>query len=330
MATRSILFLSKGETKSSTRYRAFDYFPHFKEAGWDPSHVTVPKGIGGHLGLLRPIADADVVVVLRKTFTAPFRALLRRRARRLIFDFDDAIFLDDGGESSALRLRRFTSMLRTCDVIWAGNAYLARMCRSHNPQVLVAPTSIDPAKYDVESVKPADHLDLVWIGSSSTRKYLESIMPMLEEAASRVNNLRLKIIADFDLPSDRLTTLPLRWSAQGEAREIASSHIGIAPMPDDPWTRGKCGLKVLQYMAARLPVLVSASGVHHDIVCAAETGFLAQTPDQWIKAIEKMGADAVLRDAMGRAGRTRIIDRYSLDATFAKLLASLERLVAAS
>ena len=111
---------------------------------------------------------------------------------------------------------------------------------------------------------------------------------MLEGSAEKIPRLRLKIVADFDLPSEKLSTWALAWSETGEAQALASAHIGIAPMPEDPWTRGKCALKVLQYMAAGLPVVSSPAGVNAEVVVNGVTGFLAETPRQWCEAIECM------------------------------------------
>lgn len=326
MTERCILFISKGESRASTRYRALDFFPLFVSAGWKVRHRATPRNLMDRLALLKAARQADVVVVLRKPFAGPYRGMLRRAARRLVFDLDDAIFLNDDGEPSGLRMRRFSSMARHCDLIWAGNAYLAERCRPFCDRVLLAPTSVAPNKYDVQAQPPSDSIDLVWIGSRSTRKYLDELLPTLEAAASQIKGLRLKIIADFDMPSDRLVTLAIPWSVLTEAKDIASSHIGLAPLPDDPWTRGKCGLKTLQYMAAGLPVVASASGVHPEMIENDRTGLLVDTPEEWIEALVRLSSNDALRQMMGQNGRMRVIEHYSLEATFKTLTDSLELL----
>lgn len=314
-----LLFVSKGEDASSTRYRALQFFPLWREAGFEPTHVTASGGPRATLNMLRLAARADVVVVLRKTFPAALLWLLRHVSRKLVFDFDDAIFCNTDGTPSRTRMARFAAMARASDHVFAGNAFLAGNAAAFNPAVTLVPTCVDAARYRVDADKPADTLDLVWIGSHSTRKYLAEAMPWLKAAAEKTPNLRLKIIADFDLPGCGIPTLPVAWRAESEARELAASHIGIAPMRDDDWSRGKCALKVLQYMAAGLPVVSSQAGANAEVIVEGETGFLASTPEAWTECIARLANDADLRRRTGEAGRRLVETDYCIDAVFGRL-----------
>ncbi len=314
-----LLFVSKGEDASSTRYRALQFFPLWRAAGFEPSHVTASGGLRATLDMLRQARRADVVIVLRKTFPAALLWLLRRVSHRLVFDFDDAIFCNTDGTPSRTRMARFAAMARTCDHVFAGNAFLAGNAAAFNPAVTLVPTCVDAARYRVEADKPADSLDLVWIGSHSTRKYLAEAMLWLKVAADAVPGLRLKIIADFDLPGCGVTTLPIVWRADSEARELASSHIGIAPMRDDDWSRGKCALKVLQYMAAGLPVVSSKAGANAEVIVDGETGFLVSTTAEWAARIAQLAGDGELRRRLGEAGRRLVETDYSIEAVFERL-----------
>lgn len=318
MSTR-LLFVSKGEDASSTRYRALQFFPLWREAGFEPAHVTASGGIKATFDMLRQASRADVVIVLRKTFPALLLWLLRRASRRLVFDFDDAIFCNTDGTPSRTRMTRFAAMARGCDHVLAGNAFLADHAAAFNPAVTLIPTCIDAARYCVEANKPTDTVDLVWIGSHSTRKYLAEAMPWLEAATEKVSSLRLKIVADFDLPDSGVATLPVAWHAETEARELAASHIGIAPMRDDDWSRGKCALKVLQCMAAGLPVVSSKAGANAEAIRDGEDGYLVSSPGEWAARIEMLAGDADLRRRLGEAGRRRAAADYSVEAVFARL-----------
>lgn len=273
--TQRILFISKGEDSASTRYRALQYFPLLQQAGFAASHVTAAGSPAAYFNALRQAAGADIVVVLRKTFSAPLLWLLRRLSRKLVFDFDDAIFCNTDGSTSTTRMRRFAAMAGVCDHIFAGNHFLAERAARFNPKVSVLPTAVDVNRYVGNSEKAVDTVDLVWIGSRSTRKYLHEALPALRLAATKVSGLRLKIIADFDLPDAGLPTLAVPWNLETEVDALASSHIGIAPMRDDDWSRGKCALKVLQYMASGLPVVSSDVGANAEVLRTMHAACLA-------------------------------------------------------
>ncbi len=321
---QKILFLSKGMHASSTRYRATDFFPFFEAAGWQPTHLKIKNSFIGRLQLLQAARKADAVVVVRRTFDALFAKWLRHYSRQLIFTFDDAIFAKGNGAQSRGRERRFAATLPLCDHIWAGNHYLAENARQYNPNSTIIPTAIDDKKYAIQADKPNANIDLVWIGSHSTQKHLATIIPALEAAAAQIPTLRLKIIADFTLQSSQLEMLHIPWSQEVEAQALASAHIGIAPLPDNAYTRGKCGLKVLQYMAAGLPVISSPAGVNQDMVQNGISGLFAANEQAWVDAILQLAHNTELRNTMGIAGQQRCQERFTLAANFQKMLATLE------
>lgn len=323
MTPKKIIFISKGEESASTRYRALNYFPYLKEAGWAPEHIEAEQNLFKRITLLKKARQADVVVILRKTFSGLYLRLLRSAAKYMIFDYDDAIFVRSNGKSSRTRLNRFRRMARMCDQVWAGNSHLAQQAKRYNSRVTMLPTSIIPEKYSRESDKPGETVDLVWIGSRSTKKYLLNILPALANIEDKVIKFRLKIIANFTVQASNFDVVPIAWSEEKEVSELASSHIGIAPMPDDPWTRGKCGLKVLQYMAAGLPTVASSTGVHMDLIEPGVTGFLADSTERWQEALVRLANDTKLRKKMGQRGNKRVIEHFSTTATFARMKATL-------
>ncbi len=325
MKDKQILFISKGENSASTRYRALSYFEPLRSNGWEPLHITA-HGILPRIKLLGIANQAEVVVILRKTFGLSFLRLLRLCSKNLVFDLDDAVFCRSDGEPSKSRQMSFEKVISNCEQVWAGNLYLADRARQYNETVKILPTSLDYRKYLLEVEKDSDYFDLVWIGSRSTQKYLKESLPLLESLSEIIPNLRLKIVADFDLPTKRLKTVAVPWSEEVEAEALASAHVGIAPMPDDPWTKGKCGLKVLQYMAAGLPVVSSPAGVNREIVQQGVTGFLAEKAGDWKTAIERLFHDSELRHSMGKAGQKRVIEHFSVDETFRKMSESLNSL----
>jgi glycosyltransferase involved in cell wall biosynthesis len=323
---KSILFVSKDMTAASTRYRALAYFPYLRQAGWNPSHLSANSTIFPWT-LIQQARQADVVVVLRKVFSFHSLYLLRRAARRLVFDFDDAVFVHNDASPSRRRTTRFARMVRQADHVFAGNRYLVDIATHFTSRVTLLPTTLEPKAYPLAEQKDEGRLDLVWIGSRSTARYLSSLLPLLQEAAEEIPTLRLKVIADFTPQADRLTIMPVPWSPENEAVEVGTAHIGIAPMPTDAWTVGKCGLKVLQYMAAGLPVVASGGGIHDHLVQDGVTGFLPTNQAAWMDALRRLAIAPSLRAAMGLRGRLRLEESYATAAVFPTMKAVLESCV---
>ena len=243
--------------------------------------------------------------------------MLRRQARRLIYDFDDAVFLRDSysprGQHHPRRLRRFAATVAACDAVVAGNDFLAEQASRWCPpgRIRTIPTCVDPARYQPPTTRPTgDGKELVWIGSSSTLQGLEQVAPMLESLGRDVPGLRLRVICDRFPRFDNLEVVRRPWSAAREADDLAEGDIGISWIPDDLWSRGKCGLKVLQYMAAGLPVIANPVGVHPEMIRHGETGYLAATFEEWRSAVVRLSRDADLRRGMGEAARRRPEGQY--------------------
>jgi glycosyltransferase involved in cell wall biosynthesis len=320
------------------RYRLAAFRPFLEQAGHTLELVTMPCQWWSRIGLFQRMRGANVIVQ-RRLLAGWQRSQLRRAARRLLFDFDDAMFLRDSyaarGPHDRRRLHRFAGMVRCADAVIAGNAFLAEHAAEWTDErsIQVIPTCVDPERYPLsESRGRAElgnekrELELVWVGSSSTLPGLQAIAPLLEDIGQRVPGARLKLLCDRFLTLHHLPVLPVPWTETNEAAEIARADIGISWLPDDAWSRGKCGLKVLQYMAAGLPVVANPVGVQSEMVRHGETGFLARTPAQWIEAVRRLAEDGELRRRLGDAGRRLVESRYSVTAGAARWVRLLARL----
>lgn len=314
------------------RYRLAAFRPYLEQASHTLELVTMPRPWWSRLGLFQRLRGANVILQ-RRLLAGWQRTLLRRAARTLLFDFDDAVFLRDSYAARGLhdrrRLHRFAGMVRDADAVIAGNIFLAERAARWTDErsIQVIPTCVDPRRYPLaEPMNSGAGVELVWVGSSSTLRGLEAIAPLLEEIGRRVPGVRLKLLCDRFLTLRQLTVVPVPWTEAGEAEEIAGADIGISWLPDDAWSCGKCGLKVLQYLAAGLPVIANPVGVQMEMVRHGETGFLARTPDEWIEAVRRLANDVELRRRMGRAGRRLVETRYSVAAGAARWLRLLERL----
>lgn len=313
--------LVEGEDHVCCRYRLKAFQPHLASRGHTLDLRELPRGMWNRFRLGADLAGHDAVILQRKLLSTIETNLLRRRASRLLYDFDDAIFLRDSfsgkGFESRKRRDRFRAIVRQCDAIVAGNSFLAENAAelSHGRPVTIIPTCVDVERYELaDHERPTGHADLVWIGSSSTLKGLDAIAPLLERVGRTLPEMRLKLICDRYLKFEHLRVLPTPWSEAHEGDDLASADIGISFIPDDPWSRGKCGLKVLQYMAAGLPVVANPVGVQVDMIQHGETGFLVNSDDEWIEALELLAHDPERRRAMGLAGRKIVEERYSVEA----------------
>lgn len=243
--------------------------------------------------------------------------LLRRTARRLVYDFDDAVFYHSSNSAktahSRRREKRFAAIVRSADAIIAGNDFLAKFAAQYTDpeKIRRVPTCVDGRAYQA-----ATHLEgqatprFVWIGSASTVKALQGAAAHLAAVARAVPKTRLKMICDVFLENLPIAIVRCPWSAEREAVELADAEVGISWVPDTPWSQGKCGLKILQYMAAGLPVIANSVGVHREIIVHGRTGFLADTPDEWASAAAALARNPALRRAMGDEGRKRVGLRY--------------------
>jgi glycosyltransferase involved in cell wall biosynthesis len=289
----------------------------------------LPHGPWEWIRLGQALRRAEAVILQRKLLQGWQRRLVRQAARVLVYDFDDAVLYRDSyavrGLHSGTRMRRFAATVQTADIVVAGNEFLREQAAqfTDGSRVRVVPTCVEPSAY-----RPAGHtrsagVRLVWIGSSSTLKGLERAAPILERIGTRWPGANLHLVCDRELALRHLPVLFCPWSEEGEKEVLPAADVGISWMPDDLWSRGKCGLKVLQYLAAGLPVVANPVGVHRDMVRPGETGYLAETPEQWTEAVGKLAADAALRRQMGQAGRALVERDYSVDVAASRWLALL-------
>lgn len=252
----------------------------------------------------------------------------------IISDFDDAIFHRYDSHPSALIRRllgeKIDRIMERSRLVTAGNSYLADRARSAGAyQVEIVPTVVDLTHYSVRDDASADRpVSVGWIGTPHTwSEYGRDFYNRIKETLS-AHNARFRAIgAHLESTSHGLLDI-VPWSEESEVDAVKSFDIGVMPLTDTPWTRGKCGYKLIQYMACGLPVVASPVGVNREIVEHGVNGFLAETDDEWRVAIEALLADESLRARMGALGRKKVEERYSLQMwgpRLAKILKSIVR-----
>jgi glycosyltransferase involved in cell wall biosynthesis len=315
---RRIVYLVPELGSVSVRHRVDVFVPALQQRGWTVERVAIPRGLVARLRLFRSLRSAGVVVLVRKLFRPMQLRLLRRSSRRLIFDFDDAVLYRDSNREqrmSRLRERMFRETVSACDRVLAGNGYLAKLAGEFGGTASVVPTCIDDERITprLDAGPVVGRVVIGWIGSRSTLVYLETLRPVFKRLASRFPNaVVLKVVAD-DFPADMgLDVERKRWAEPDEADDLRSFDIGVMPLIDDLWTRGKCGFKLLQYMAAGAASVASPVGVNAEIIRSGDNGFLAGDEDEWLSALSGLIDDADLRRSMGLRGRESLRGRYTV------------------
>jgi glycosyltransferase involved in cell wall biosynthesis len=307
----------------SERLRAVLYQPGHTAA----KTAEILRGIGRRLRLLPSLDAVDLVYIYREA--APVGpAVLERCIRRsmvpYVFDFDDAIFLPNASDANRHVAwvkcpGKVRSICRLAAHVMVGNRYLADQARRWNPNVTVVPTTIDTGKYRVRSRDSAGPPVIGWTGSHTTARYLQLLAPALERLARRCT-FRLRVIGATDLRFDGVDVEFVRWRSETEVEDLGPVDIGVMPLPDDPWTRGKCGTKALQYMALGAPAVCSPVGVNTDIVDDGVNGFLASTEDEWVDRLARLVESRGLRERLGAMARATVERSYSVEVAAPRVL----------
>ena len=314
------------------RYRLNAFAWAMAQEGLLLDALPIQKGLG-RISTLLAGRGAEVVVLQRKLLPAWQLAILRRSAKCLVYDIDDAVFRRDTfarkRQQSRGRLSRFQGIVRAADAVLAGNEYLAQFASAHtNPhRVHLAPTCIEPSWYPQASHRRTGRLvRLGWIGQRSMLPSLGMMEEHLGAVGRRLPDIALRVISDFLPRITGLRTELRPWSSATETAELADTDIGISWLADDLWGPGKCGLKVLQYMAAGLPVVANSVGIHRKLIVHGQSGFLADTPEEWAEAVSRLAEDPSLRHRLGSAGRQTVEADYNARCWGPKLAKLLRQL----
>jgi glycosyltransferase involved in cell wall biosynthesis len=336
----SVLILSRHAPQAaSSRLRTYQYIPYLRAAGAEISvapffdaaylqqlyaensrrrYVEVGKAYIRRLRALFGVRRYSVVWVEKELFPflpASFEAFLRLMRVPYVVDYDDATFHTyDHHRRSLVRIllsNKLDPLLRGAQTVAVGNSYLEAYVSAHGARAVVRiPTTVDIQRYSVRPAPSDQELRIGWIGTPKTVKYLELLFAPLRKVA-RKRRLRLVTIGAPSLGDIGVPVEQHDWSSETEAQLLSSLHLGVMPLPDEPWERGKCGYKLIQYMACGRPVIASPVGVNTDIV-TPQVGFLASTDEEWVTSIEALANDRNLRDLIGVSGRQRVEQEYTV------------------
>ena len=252
----------------------------------------------------------------------------------IVFDLDDAIFipydsLTYGKIANWLRcFGKYEQIIKMSSQVIAGNEYLRDYAVEFNPNVTVIPTVVDPDLFmPLSDRKVSKRPILGWIGSHSTTRYLKMLLPVLDRLAKKYDFVLKVVGASEPVKIQGVECINQAWQLDREVEDFQSLDIGLYPLPDDPWARGKCGLKAIQYMAVGIPAVCSAVGVNKEIVQDGVNGYLAETEEEWIAKLESLLDDHELRRRLGVAGRATVEEKYSVKVQAPRLLDVIRRSV---
>lgn len=272
----------------------------------------------------------DFVFVQREAFmtgTTYFEKKFAKSNAKLIFDFDDSIWLEDKNEANSklafLKNPSKTSkIIALCDTIVAGNNYLADYAKKYNKNVVIIPTTIDTDWYKPKSKTASSKIVIGWSGSFTTIKHFESAIEALTKIKTNYGDqVSFKVIGDSNYRHEPLGITGQKWKSDTEVEDLQGIDIGIMPLPDIDWTRGKCGLKGLQYMGLSIPSIMSPVGVNTEIIEHGINGFLASTNEEWVQCLSQLIDSPELRKKLGETGRITVENKYSVKSNTEKYLA---------
>ena len=359
---RRILALSPiPEEGAGYRFRVSQYIPYLETRGYQftvrpfftpaffrlvyrPGHylrkIAAFAGLSlGRLRSLRGLAQYDLVFLYREAFPIgpPLveRWLAGPGKPPIVYDFDDAIFLPNVSDANRFIVSlkwagKVPGIVRLSTQVIAGNDFLASFARRYNPAVLTIPTCVDTDKFTprTDGQGGRDPLVVGWIGSPTTAPYLSMLGSAFRNVHARTP-FRVKVSgAATDVVFDGVPTTNVPWSLADEVSLFNTCDVGVYPLTDDEWAKGKCGFKAIQFMSCGVPVVASAVGENLAIIEDGVNGFLASTPEEWETKLRRLLTDAPLRASFAAAGRRTVEERYSLRVCAPQVAAVLDDVLA--
>lgn len=279
----------------------------------------------------------DIIFIQRESFMvggAFFEKMFSRSKAKIVYDFDDAIWLQHISEENKMfkwlkKPQKIATIIALSDMVFAGNSYLEAYAKKFNSNVKLIPTTIDTTYHKPLVVsKKNNSVCIGWTGTFSTLKYFEHILPVLKRVKEQFGDqVYFKIIADREKEYEEIGTNTTLWNANTEIEDLNELDIGIMPLPDDEWTKGKCGFKGLQYMAISVATIMSDVGANKDIIKHGINGYLVATMEEWYETITMLINDKAKRKLVGEEGRKTVQEQFSVEANKAKYLNYLNELL---
>jgi len=291
------------ENIPSRRFRMEAFFPFFKQAGLNIKLFGIEDGWLQKTNALLRLPQAKTCIIQKKLFRKSEIRIIRSKCEKLIFDFDDAIFLSPKGK------KRFKQVVQAADLVFAGNAFLVESAKAFNNKTILVRTGLSLEDYQPkpELIIP-DNPTIGWVGTFYNLKKLAELAPGLNTVKEKLN---CNFIYIADKPHSELNKAGwdfLQWTANDEIENIKKLTIGLMPLPDDIKSRGKCGFKAIQYMALGIPALASDVGFNSELITHQKNGLLIKEDKDWPLFLENLLTDQSLFNLLSNNGRERALD----------------------
>jgi glycosyltransferase involved in cell wall biosynthesis len=265
----------------------------------------------------------DILFVQREAFmtgSSFFEKRFSKSSAKLVFDFDDSIWLLDTSNANKMwawmkSAKKTGQIISVADMVFAGNKYLSDYAKQFNNNVKIVPTTIDMKLFErKKEYINNEKICIGWSGSLTTIKHFEAALPYLKKIKEKYGDkVFFKVMGDDTYYNKELDIKGISWTSNSEVDVLSSFDIGIMPLPDDQWVKGKCGLKGLSYMALEVPTIMSAVGVNPDIINDGTNGFLASTDEEWMHRLSQLIDSFELRKMIGKKGRETVEKLYSYE-----------------
>jgi glycosyltransferase involved in cell wall biosynthesis len=310
--------------KPSSRYRIYQFLKPLSEAGFNINLLEAPERnprirMMYLPRLLKLVRGSDVIYIQKRLIPKSIINVVKKTNPRLVFDIDDAIFLRD-------QLREQVNlMLEKASIVVVGNEFLANYARNFNRNVEIIPTVVDTDYYFPSSdFRPHNKNVIVigWIGMNPNRGDFENFYPVMDWLVQKYrDSVRIHIVGEKPLDYQKESNIKfIPWTLNSARVALQRFDIGIMPLDDTPWNWGKCGLKLIQYMAVGAATIASPIGVNQEIILDGQTGFLAKTNEDWIEYLGRLIENEKLRIMMGEQGVIRVKKIYSIQSVLPKFI----------
>ncbi|MDQ7031299.1 MAG: glycosyltransferase [Desulfonauticus sp.] len=328
---KSITFLTQaGTTLPSVRFRVIPYVQEWQKNGIQTQYFRIPKTVFKRIPFYISLPFSNIIIIQKKLLSKIELSILRTKTKKLCFDFDDAIWTNHPSvkvtpkilQKNIKNKHRLQTIAQKADLIICGNNYLKQAIKKDAQKILVLPTPIDTKKYHpIFQRQKSSKLIVGWIGTNTNLYFLKKILPFI----LNIKGIQLKIITNkitIALPD---TIIYEKWNAKFEVEQICSLDIGLMPLTDDPYTQGKCGFKILQYMACGVVPIASSIGFNQEIISHGQNGFLVNKVSEWPYYIELL-KNYQKRQKMALKARETVKKNFDLSVCSKKFLHTLNQL----